>query len=57
MSDEHYIGGSCWQVRNYLDRRFWSTSGGWPNAIGYGVTNDHGDIQRTDARPFDEAVQ
>jgi len=44
---------SVWQLRNYLDRRFWATSG-VREAIGFGVTNDYGEIVKTDRRPFDE---
>lgn len=51
MLDEHYIEGRWYQFRSYIDRRFWHTSGGWPAAIGFGVTDDYGDIVRTWARP------
>ena len=54
MLDDAYIAGRVWHFRQMLDRRFWSTSGGWPAAIGYGVTDDYGVITRTEARPFDE---
>lgn len=54
MTDEHYLNGPSWQLRYVIDRRFWMTSGGWPNAIGFGVVNDYGDIQRTEARPLEE---
>ncbi len=49
MKDEHYISGPVWQLRGIW--RFWATSGGWPDAIGYGVTDDYGDIVRTAFRP------
>ena len=52
MKDEHYINGACWQIRMaFRDRSFWMTSGGWPDAIGFGVVDDYGNIVRTDERP------
>ena len=51
--DDDYIAGPIWQLRDYLDRRFWHTSGGWPAAIGYGVVDDFGVITRTEARPLE----
>ena len=51
--DDHYHSGAVWQIRSYMDRRFWFTSGGWPDAIGYGVVNDYGCITRTEARPLE----
>ena len=53
ISDEHYIGGALWQLRSYMDRRFWHTSGGWPAAIAYGVVDDFGTIVPTSARPLE----
>lgn len=55
MADEAHINGPIWQLRYNIDRRFWMTSGGWPDAIGFGVVNDMGDIVRTDARPLEDA--
>lgn len=55
IRDEHYIEGAhgeLFQLRNSIDRRFWSTSGGWPDAIGYGVVDDYGNITRTKCRPL-----
>lgn len=53
MSIEMFEHGATWQVRYVMDRRFWMTSGGWPHAISYGVTDDFGDIVSTEARPLD----
>lgn len=53
IRDEHHVDGERWQIRSSLDRRFWSTSGGWPAAIGYGVVDDFGNIVRTQARPLE----
>jgi hypothetical protein len=52
MRDENYIEGSSYQFRSSLDRRFWHTSGGWPDAIMFGVVDDYGSIVRTNARPY-----
>lgn len=58
MNDEYHwldFGNgkiSCWQLRNSIDRRFWMTSGGWSQAIGYGIVDDFGDIVRTPMRPL-----
>lgn len=56
IRDEHYIEGARWQMRNSLDRRLWGTSGGWPDAIGYGVVDDYGVITRTELYPRTETA-
>ena len=43
---------AVWQFRSSLDRRFWHTSGGWPDAIGFGIVDDYGDIVRSHLRPI-----
>lgn len=43
-----------WQLRSSIDRRFWHTSGGWPDAIHFGVMDDYGTIVRSSARPLDD---
>lgn len=52
MRDENYVEGAVWQLRDSIDRRFWMTSGGWTEAIGYGVVDNYGTIVRTEGRPF-----
>lgn len=41
-----------YQIRSYLDRRFWHTSGG----IHFGVMDDYGTIVQSNARPLEELI-
>ena len=54
LTDDHCIlPGGVWAMRYYMDRRYWMTSGGWPDAVGFGVVDDYGVIVGTEARPLD----